>query len=145
MAECDLQKDRTWKGQWHCSTHVVWFRTADDRYPLLCPAGEIEEDRDEWQGRAEAAAAKGPGKLGASVNLLLGAAYPSSQRRVTLDYTNHGGVRTDRDVLCLCLWWGSTEWHPAEQLLLHVFDLGWMAHRDFAVKNIHGVEVHHEG
>ena len=142
MAECDLQKDRTWKEQWYCGIHGVWFRTADDGYPLLCPAGEIEEERDKWQDRAEAAAKK-PGGTRELVGLLL--ADPFTQLRVKLDYTNHGGVRTDRDVLCLCLWWGSTEWHPAEQLLLHVFDLGKMAHRDFAVKDIHGVEVHHEG
>ena len=33
--DCDIQKDRTWSGQWSCPLHGVWFRS--DEEPQFCP------------------------------------------------------------------------------------------------------------
>lgn len=38
--EYDIQKDRTWHGQYYCGMHGVWFRDDDDEEIELCPAGE---------------------------------------------------------------------------------------------------------
>lgn len=37
--ECDISKDRTWKGQYYCGLHAVHFRDDDDsENVVLCPA-----------------------------------------------------------------------------------------------------------
>jgi len=38
--ECDINKDKTWKDQYYCGLHCVWFR--DDGEPQLCPVGEAQ-------------------------------------------------------------------------------------------------------
>lgn len=59
---------------------------------------------------------------------------------VVIDYTNHRGERMKRLVEPVRLHWGATEWHPEPQFFLRAYDSQKRALRDFAVKNIHGVE-----
>lgn len=62
------------------------------------------------------------------------------KRRTTveIDYTNHRGERRIRHIFPLTIEWGSNQWHPEDQWLLHAFD----ADRDepargFAMAGIH--------
>jgi hypothetical protein len=56
---------------------------------------------------------------------------------VIIDYTNYRGERAKREIVPSFLHWGSTEFHPEKQWLLHAFDISKDAHRIFAMKDIH--------
>ena len=55
-------------------------------------------------------------------------------------YRNHRGQVGERAVLIAPLmpsmWFGSTEFHPEPQWLLHAYDLDKTAYRDYAVRDI---------
>lgn len=59
---------------------------------------------------------------------------------VVIDYTNHRGERAKRLIEPIALRWGKTQWHPEPQLLLEAYDVAKRDSRDFAVRDIHGVE-----
>lgn len=60
-------------------------------------------------------------------------------RHVTIDYTNHAGVRSLRRIMpdTYGLQFGSSEWHPEPQYLLTAHDFDRDDSRTFAVKDIH--------
>lgn len=62
-------------------------------------------------------------------------------RTIWIDYTNYRGERAWREIEPTearpALWFGRTEWHPADQWLLAAFDIEKRAVRDFAVASIH--------
>jgi predicted DNA-binding transcriptional regulator YafY len=57
-------------------------------------------------------------------------------KAVRIVYTNYRGETSIRRVIPVRLWFGATEWHPAEQWLLDAFDVDKQAQRSFAVKDI---------
>jgi hypothetical protein len=59
-----------------------------------------------------------------------------SARVVCLLYRNHRGEEGVRRVLPHSIWFGKTAWHPEPQWLLHAYDLGKGAARDFALKDV---------
>lgn len=58
---------------------------------------------------------------------------------VTIDYTNHAGVRALREIVPVATGFrfGSTEWHPELQWLLEAHDVAKDDLRTFAMKDIH--------
>lgn len=62
----------------------------------------------------------------------------SDPKTVTFRYRNYRGEEADRTVLPICIWWGSTHWHPEPQWLLAVYDKDKMDNRDFALSGILG-------
>lgn len=65
---------------------------------------------------------------------------PFKPGNVMIDYTNHAGVRSIREIVPLiqnALRFGSTEWHHEEQWLLDAHDVAKDDMRTFAVKDIH--------
>lgn len=56
---------------------------------------------------------------------------------MTMEYTNWEGTRDIYVIKPLHFWFGSTQWHPERQLMLHAFMPAKNAIRDFAVKDIH--------
>lgn len=65
------------------------------------------------------------------------------KHRVLIDYTNHAGKRSVREISPLpVLTFGNTEWHPETQWLLDAVDVTKGDLRTFAMKDIHrwGVE-----
>jgi predicted DNA-binding transcriptional regulator YafY len=65
---------------------------------------------------------------------------PFKPGNVRIDYTNHAGVRSIREIVPLtqgAFRFGSTEWHPEEQWLLDAYDVAKDDMRTFAVKDIH--------
>lgn len=60
------------------------------------------------------------------------------QQTIVLDYTNHRGIRSTREVIPLDIYFGSNEWHPEPQWLLKAFDAQENGLRDFAMAGIHG-------
>ncbi len=63
---------------------------------------------------------------------------------VLIDYTNHAGVRSVRQIMPQAqgFYFGTTEWHPVPQWLLDAYDVKKDDMRTFAVKDIHrwGIE-----
>jgi predicted DNA-binding transcriptional regulator YafY len=57
---------------------------------------------------------------------------------LTFTYTNYKGIISNRKVMPINLYWGSTEYHEGDQWLLKAFDLGKDEIRIFAVKDILG-------
>ena len=55
---------------------------------------------------------------------------------IKIIYTNYRGEKDERIIKPISIWFGSTEWHPDEQWLLHAYDLEKNAERDFAMKDI---------
>jgi len=51
-------------------------------------------------------------------------------------YTNWKGKTGQRRAIFSALWFGTTEYHPEAQLLLHGYDLDKQAPRTYAVKDI---------
>ena len=51
-------------------------------------------------------------------------------------YTNWRGKTGQRRAIFSALWFGTTEYHPEAQLLLHGYDLDKQAPRTYAVKDI---------
>lgn len=58
-------------------------------------------------------------------------------KKVSIDYTNYRGERSNRTILPVRVYWGSNEWHTEEQWLLEAHDLEKQALRHFALKDIH--------
>lgn len=58
-------------------------------------------------------------------------------RTVVIDYTNHRGVRTLREIIPALLEFASTAYHPTPQWLLHAHDVKKGDKRIFALKDIH--------
>lgn len=56
---------------------------------------------------------------------------------VLIDYTNHAGVRSVREILPFEFHYMSNEWHPQPQWLLEAFDYDKDDVRYFAVSGIH--------
>jgi predicted DNA-binding transcriptional regulator YafY len=56
---------------------------------------------------------------------------------VEVDYTNWKGERRMRRIRPNGLHFGSVEWHPEPQWLLHALDLDSGKNRYFAMQNIH--------
>jgi predicted DNA-binding transcriptional regulator YafY len=55
---------------------------------------------------------------------------------VVFDYKNWKGEQSTRRVLVSGFYWGSTTYHPTDQLILRGFDLDKSQTRDFAVADI---------
>mgnify|MGYP000923178089 CR=1 FL=1 len=55
---------------------------------------------------------------------------------ITFTYSNWRGEIARRRVGVCSIWFGSTEWHPGDQWLLHGIDLDKMEARDFAMKDM---------
>lgn len=58
-------------------------------------------------------------------------------RDVVIDYTNWEGKRSYRRIKPTGMTYGTTDWHPEPQHLLHARDLDKHADRQFALKDIH--------
>lgn len=56
---------------------------------------------------------------------------------IDIDYTNHRGERSLRRIRPQSIEWGSTEWHPEKQWLLHAYDLDKAVWRTFALRDVH--------
>ena len=56
---------------------------------------------------------------------------------VTINYTNWKNETEDRHIVPLEVWFGHTEWHPADQWLLRAWDLDKNAERSFDIQSIH--------
>lgn len=56
---------------------------------------------------------------------------------VSIDYTNHTGVRALREIIPRKLWFGATRLHPEPQWFITAFDVKKKAVRFFAMRNIH--------
>jgi hypothetical protein len=54
----------------------------------------------------------------------------------TFTYRNWRGETAQRRVGVCSVWFGSTEWHPEPQWLMHAIDLEKMEARDFAMKDM---------
>lgn len=57
-------------------------------------------------------------------------------QRVTILYTNHKGETSDRVISPLEIFYGSTEWYPEPQWLLHAYCFVRGDFRDFAMVNV---------
>lgn len=51
-------------------------------------------------------------------------------------YKNYRGEVSERVVIPVGIWSGSTEWHPEPQFLLKAFDVRKSAYRDFALNDV---------
>ncbi len=60
----------------------------------------------------------------------------SSDRVVTIRYTNYRGETADRQILPKSIRFAASEWHPKEQWLLDAYDVGKKAERSFAMADI---------
>src|SRR4051812_38540694 len=62
--------------------------------------------------------------------------------KVLIDYTNHAGVRSVREIVPLRILLGATTWHPETQWMLDAHDVKKDDMRTFAMAGIHrwGVE-----
>ena len=55
---------------------------------------------------------------------------------VEIEYVNWRGQQSTRCIVPHAILFGSSEWHPEPQWLLHAEDLGKSERRDFAMKDI---------
>jgi 5-methylcytosine-specific restriction protein A len=60
--------------------------------------------------------------------------------RVILDYTNHKGVMSRREIIPIRMWYGTSNWHAGEQNFLTAYDIAKDDIRDFAIADIHAWE-----
>lgn len=58
------------------------------------------------------------------------------RKLVSISYKNHRGETQVRRVLPQRIWFGSTDWHPAEQWFMDAYDLDREAVRSFAMRAI---------
>jgi hypothetical protein len=56
-------------------------------------------------------------------------------RAIRFRYRNHRGETAIRTIMPVCIWWGSTQWHPEEQWLLDGEDLDRRESRSFALRD----------
>ena len=59
------------------------------------------------------------------------------QKRIRISYTNWRGETSERLILPVKIWFGSTQWHKDEQWLLNALDIEKNEERDFALKDVH--------
>lgn len=59
------------------------------------------------------------------------------QKRIRISYTNWRGETSERLILPIKIWFGSTQWHKDEQWLLNALDIEKNEERDFALKDVH--------
>lgn len=57
-------------------------------------------------------------------------------KQIKITYTNHKNETTERLILPIGIWYGTTEWHPTEQWFLKAKDLDKGERRDFAMVHI---------
>ncbi|WP_169194977.1 Lar family restriction alleviation protein [Devosia sp. MC1541] len=65
--------------------------------------------------------------------------FPATDKNgpsVLIGYTNWRGEYSEREIVPISPWYGSTEWHPEPQWLLKGWDVAKGAERDFAIKDI---------
>lgn len=60
-------------------------------------------------------------------------------RSIRFTYTNWRGITAVRTIRPISVWFGSTEWHPEPQWLMHGIDLGRDELRDFAMRDMKDV------
>lgn len=60
-----------------------------------------------------------------------------SKAVVIIDYTNWKGVRMNRKISPIRIFWGQNTYHPEEQYLLEAYDLDKLEIRYFAMKDVH--------
>lgn len=58
-------------------------------------------------------------------------------RTLWIDYTNYRGERSERQIVPLNIWFGTTEWHPKPCWLMKAFDCAKQENRNFAMEDIH--------
>lgn len=63
------------------------------------------------------------------------ATQPAAQEPIQLTYTNWRGETSERKIIPIGVWFGSTDWHPEPQWLLKAHDCEKGAQRDFALKD----------
>lgn len=63
------------------------------------------------------------------------------QDHATINYTNCEGITADRKIQPLHIWFGTTEYHKTPQFLLNAIDLDKNVERDFAMNQIHNINV----
>lgn len=63
-------------------------------------------------------------------NLLIGLKGPVE---LSCDYTNWRGETANRRIRIKGFWYGSTDWHPEDSLMLKAYDFDKKAERDFRV------------
>jgi predicted DNA-binding transcriptional regulator YafY len=62
---------------------------------------------------------------------------PLSEKVVTINYTNHRGETTDRNIVPKGIFFGTTKFHTKKQWMLHAYDVANQEYRDFALQRIH--------
>lgn len=63
------------------------------------------------------------------------------QDHAIINYTNWEGITADRKIQPLHIWFGTTEYHKTPQFLLNAIDLDKDAERDFAMNDIHNINI----
>lgn len=63
----------------------------------------------------------------------------SAEQTLTIDYTNWKGIRGERKIVPVKIWFGSTKFHPEEQWLLDATDVAKNEVRTFALVDIHSM------
>ena len=70
------------------------------------------------------------------LNFLERKAADPSVTEIRFEYTNWRGETSFRTVVPIELWYGKTEWHPAEQWFIRALDIEKNEERDFALTDI---------
>ncbi len=63
----------------------------------------------------------------------------NSERTIQMVYTNHRGETSVRRLVPIRIYFGKTEWHPADQWLLEAYDFDRAATRSYALKEIRAI------
>ena len=59
-----------------------------------------------------------------------------SGQKIKICYTNYKGETAIREIIPLQIWYGSTEFHPADGWLLDAYDVEKKAQRSFSLKDV---------
>ena len=57
-------------------------------------------------------------------------------KQISIVYTNYKGETKRRNIIPITMVFSSNKWHKEQQLLLLAYDVGMMAERTFAMKDI---------
>ncbi len=68
-----------------------------------------------------------------TVNLLKNATLGEPVKEIQFLYKNWRGEISTRTALPIKIWYGTTEWHPAEQWFIKAIDIEKGEERDFAL------------
>lgn len=60
----------------------------------------------------------------------------TNPKSIRINYTNWRGETSERTIVPIEVWFGTTEWHPEEQWFLRAHDVDKDAVRDFALRDI---------